>query len=133
MNAVFLDTVGLLALWNRSDQWHESAEAAFQSLLARRSPLLTTSLVMLECGNAAARHQFRQQVCDLRDVLRSRGELIEPTDAEVNDAWVAFERGDAGQAGIVDHISFAVMRRLEISDAFTNDRHYRAAGMNPLF
>ena len=130
MNAVFLDTVGLLALWNRSDQWHESAEAAFQSLLARRSPLLTTSLVLLECGNAAARHPFRQQVCDLRDVLRSRGELIEPTDAEVNDAWVAF---DAGQAGIVDHISFAVMRRLEISDAFTNDRHYRATGMNPLF
>ena len=66
-------------------------------------------------------------------MLRSRGELIEPTDAEVNDAWVAFERGDAGQAGIVDHISFAVMRRLEISDAFTNDRHYRATGMNPLF
>ena len=133
MNAVFLDTLGLLALWNRSDQWHESAEAAFQSLLARRSPLLTTSLVLLECGNAAARHQFCQQVCDLRDVLRSRGELIEPTDAEVNDVWVAFERGDAGQAGIVDHISFAVMRRLEISDAFTNDRHYRAAEMNPLF
>jgi hypothetical protein len=25
------------------------------------------------------------------------------------------------------------MRRLGISDAFTNDRHYRAAGMNPLF
>ena len=133
MNAVFLDTVGLLALWNRSDQWHESADAAFQSLLARRSPLLTTSLVLLECGNAAARHPFRQQVCDLRAVLRSRGELIEPTDAEVNDAWVAFQRGDAGQAGIVDHISFAVMRRLGISDAFTNDRHYRAAGMNLLF
>lgn len=133
MNAVFLDTVGLLALWNRSDQWHESAEAAFQSLLLRRSPLLTTSLVLLECGNAAARHPFRQQVCDLRAVLRSRGELIEPTDAEVNNSWVAFERGDAGQAGIVDHISFAVMRRLGISDAFTNDRHYRAAGMNPLF
>lgn len=133
MNAVFLDTVGLLALWNRSDQWHESAEAAFQSLLARRSPLVTTSLVLLECGNAAARHPFRQQVCDLRAVLRSRGELIEPTDAEVNDAWVAFQRGDAGQAGIVDHISFAVMRRLGISDAFTNDRHYLAAGLNPLF
>jgi uncharacterized protein len=133
MNAVFLDTVGLLALWNRSDQWHESAEAAFQSLLLRRSPLLTTSLVLLECGNAAARHPFRQQVCDLRAVLRSRGELIEPTDAEVNNSWVAFERGDAGQAGIVDHISFAVIRRLGISDAFTNDRHYRAAGMNPLF
>jgi predicted nucleic acid-binding protein len=133
MNGVFLDTVGLLALWNRSDQWHGSAEAAFQGLLNRRSPLFTTSFVLLECGNAAARYPFRQQVCDLRTVLRTRGELIEPSDTEVDLAWVAFERGDAGQAGIVDHISFAVMRRLGIRDAFTNDRHYRAAGLNPLF
>lgn len=26
MNAVFLDTVGLLALWDKSDQWHDLAE-----------------------------------------------------------------------------------------------------------
>jgi len=31
MNAVFLDTVGLLALWNRSDQWHESAKQLFKA------------------------------------------------------------------------------------------------------
>ena len=36
-------------------------------------------------------------------------------------------------AGIVDHISFAVMRRLGIADAFTNDRHFKAAGFNTLF
>jgi predicted nucleic acid-binding protein len=25
---VFLDTVGLLALWDTSDQWHQAAQAA---------------------------------------------------------------------------------------------------------
>jgi hypothetical protein len=30
MTAVFLDSVGLLALWDGSDQWHDAAEAAFQ-------------------------------------------------------------------------------------------------------
>jgi len=25
MNAVFLDTVGLLALWDTADQWHAAA------------------------------------------------------------------------------------------------------------
>jgi len=33
----------------------------------------------------------------------------------------------------VHHVSFAVMRRLGIIDAFTNDRHFRAAGFNTLF
>ena len=36
MTAVFLDTVGLLALWNQADQWHLSAEAAFQRILEQR-------------------------------------------------------------------------------------------------
>jgi predicted nucleic acid-binding protein len=53
---------------------------------------------------------------------------IEPTSEEVEIAWQAFDHGDAGQAGIVDHVSFILMRRLKISRAFTNDVHYLAAG-----
>jgi predicted nucleic acid-binding protein len=34
---------------------------------------------------------------------------------------------------IVDHVSFAIMRRLGISKAFTNDRPSRAAGFEVLF
>jgi hypothetical protein len=33
MTPVFLDTVGLVAVWNRSDQWHAAATAAFTGLL----------------------------------------------------------------------------------------------------
>ena len=32
MNAVFLDTIGLLALWDEADQWHEPADQAFARL-----------------------------------------------------------------------------------------------------
>ena len=32
MNAVFLDTVGLLALWDEADQWHGLADRAFTRL-----------------------------------------------------------------------------------------------------
>jgi len=39
----------------------------------------------------------------------------------------------ADQAGIVDQISFRLMRRLGLSEAFTNDQHFRAAGFMPLF
>ncbi len=30
MNEVFLDTVGMIAVWNKQDQWHTDAEAVYQ-------------------------------------------------------------------------------------------------------
>jgi uncharacterized protein len=58
--------------------------------------------------------------------------LIGPTVQEVEQAWNAYERGEAAQAGIVDHVSFVVMRRLGLTEAFTNDRHFQAAGFTTL-
>jgi predicted nucleic acid-binding protein len=82
MNGVLLDTVGLLALWNRNDQWHV---------------------------------------------------LIVPTEDDWHDAWAAYRRGGADQPGIVDCVSFVVMRRLQMRQAFTNDNHFRTAGFETLF
>ena len=36
-------------------------------------------------------------------------------------------------AGIVDLVSFAVLRRLGITQVFTNDKHFTAAGFEVLF
>jgi uncharacterized protein len=133
VNAIFLDTVGLLALWDVADQWHAAAEAAFQQIISRRVPFVTTTFVLLECGNAAARRPYRQAVCALRQALEQRQELIVPAAEDWARAWEAYERGDAGQAGIVDHVSFSVMRRLGLTQALTNDRHFAAAGFQTLF
>lgn len=133
MSAVFLDTVGLLALWDESDQWHAAAEAAFEKLLRQKAALLTTVPILLECGNAAARHPYRSAVARLRRHLEDARLLVHPTLEDWDAAWPAYERGLAGDAGIVDHISFVVMRRLGIHEAFTNDGHFRAAGFLTLF
>jgi len=34
MTPVFLDTVGLIALWDQADQWHAAADAAMADLIA---------------------------------------------------------------------------------------------------
>jgi predicted nucleic acid-binding protein len=60
MNTVFLDTVGLVALWDEADQWHAAAEQSFGEIMSKR-------------------------------------------------------------------------RRLGITEAFTNDRHFQAAGFTTLF
>ena len=133
MRTVFLDTVGLLALWDESDQWHPAAQAAFEKLHDERVSLLTTSFVLLECGNAAARRPYRQAVVRLRARLESAGLVVLPTTEDWQEAWSGFECGNAAGAGIVDHVSFVVMRRLGLKEAFTNDGHFRASGLVTLF
>ncbi len=133
MKAVFLDTVGLLALWDVADQWHRDAEHAFAVVKAERKSFITTSFIFLECGNAAARRPYRNQVDALRQKMALRDELIVPTEMDWEKAWQAYQRSEAGQAGIVDLVSFTVMRRLKITEAFTNDRHFQAAGFKVLF
>jgi uncharacterized protein len=59
LNPVFLDTVGLIAVWDKADQWHDDAEPVFLKLVTSGRPILTTTLVLYECGNAAARRAQR--------------------------------------------------------------------------
>jgi predicted nucleic acid-binding protein len=133
MSTVFLDTVGLLAVWDDADQWHAVAEPVFQALLKNRVRLVTTPLVLYECGNAAARKPYRSIVDAFRLELQKFGDLLEPLPDEVELAWTEYSQGTIGTAGIVDHISFTVMRRLAITEAFTNDRHFQSAGFAILF
>src|SRR5262249_448724 len=102
-------------------------------MVAERKPGLTTTFILLESGNTAARRTFRSDVCALRQTLELRGELIVPTEDDWSKAWAADEGGEGAQGGIVDHVSFQVMRRLGITEAFTNDRHFQAAGFTVLF
>ena len=130
---VFLDTVGLLALWDESDQWHETAQASFAELASSRANVVTTTFVLLECGNAAARRPYRPSIARLRQEMEEGGRLIVPTLEDWHAGWLAFSKEKQDGAGIVDHISFAVMRRLGVSRVFTNDRHFRAAGFETMF
>lgn len=133
MSVVFLDTVGLIAQWDTTDQWHALADAAYQQIKVQRKSVVTTTFILLECGNTAVRRTFRSDVCVLREALRIRNDLIVPTEDDLEQAWESYERGEAAQAGIVDHVSFVVMRRLGLTEAFTNDRHFQAAGFTTLF
>lgn len=133
MNDVFLDTVGMLAVWDATDQWHGAASAAYRALHAQGCRLFTTTAILHECGNAAARRPYRSRVNALRQVLISEKLLVDPSPEETEMAWLAYAKGEAGEAGIVDHLSFVIMRRLGIVQAFTNDRHFLAAGFTILF
>lgn len=133
MPGVFADTVGLLALWDENDQWHAPALAAFEKLTTRRAVLWTTTFVLLETANAAARRPFRPAVDRLRRALESARTLVTPTESEWTEAWNAYAGGEIGSAGVVDHTSFLIMHRLGLTEVVGNDRHFRTAGFHTLF
>jgi predicted nucleic acid-binding protein len=133
MSTVFLDTVGMLAVWDEDDQWHSAAQSVFAELVRTRARMVTTSLIFHECGNAVARGPFRNDVVEFRQEMAAFNDLVIPTADDETEAWEHYRRGVAGDAGIVDHISFTVMRRLGIKRAFTNDKHFNAAGFEVLF
>jgi predicted nucleic acid-binding protein len=109
------------------------AEASFKSITAQRNLIVTTTFILLECGNTAARRPYRAKIGALRRTLEQRQEVIVPDESDWDLAWAAYDRGEAGQAGIIDQVSFIVMRRLGLTQAFTNDLHFQAAGFTTLF
>jgi predicted nucleic acid-binding protein len=94
---------------------------------------VTTPYVLAECGNAASRRPFRRDVVALRKKLEANNGLVHPTMKDWMDAWAEYEHSLPGDPGIVDCISFAVMRRLGLTNVFSNDQHFAAAGFNTLF
>jgi predicted nucleic acid-binding protein len=133
LTTVFFDTVGLIALWDEADQWHDAAQQAFAKLLQSRAKGVTTNAVLLECGNAAARRPYRHEVNQLRQHMAAIGRLVILTDVEWDAAWTAYDHREASGAGIVDRSTFIAMRRLGLTQAFTNDSHFTAAGFETLF
>jgi uncharacterized protein len=133
VRVVFLDTVGLIAVWDEDDQWHGAAAAVFDELVRERSIFITTTYVLAECANAAARRPYRSAVVELHRALDVRGQVIAPDEVEWRNAWSRYAADHPGGPGLVDQLSFAVMQRLRIRRAFTNDRHFATAGFEALF
>src|SRR4051812_34144786 len=93
-----------------------------------RSQLFCTTYVVAECANALSRFPSRAKLAGLIDNLRTTNGLVFPTDADWKEAWANYANGHAGSPGLVDHLSFVVMRRCRLRHVFTNDQHFRDAG-----
>ena len=99
MRPVFLDTVGLVAVWNERDQWHPAASGVFARLLHAQTVLVTTPYILAECANAVARRQARAAVVALRETLERQKRVLVPTDDDWQEAWRSYAAGHPGGPG----------------------------------
>ncbi len=133
-NAVFLDTGGWLALLNSDDHLHADATAVLQQVGQERRPLVTTDWIIAETGNGLARKPARK---GFRGAVESFDRAASSTIVRVDAALflqslALYDQVSDKTWGLVDCVSFIVMRDRDIIDALTPDRHFEQAGFNCL-
>lgn len=131
---VFLDTVGLIALLNRDDVYHTEASRVFTHIGECGRSVMTTDMVLAEVGNGLARTSLRREVGLLIDELHTdqSATVIYADAVRFKDGLDLYRNRDDKDWGLIDCVSFALMKSMGTVDAFTADRHFEQAGFNCL-
>ena len=133
MNDVFVDTWAWYALADERDTDHEVARLATDDLIEREVMLMTTNFVLDEAttliryklGHTIA-IKFRQTIRQLNeDELLNVVRISESHEAAAGEVFEHYADQDFS---FTDCTSFAVMRELGLSEAFTGDKHFATMG-----
>jgi len=127
----FIDTLFVIAVINRRDQYHASAIQLADEY--ESSPLITTDAVLLEIGNALARGYKQEAVEVLEQFLISDDvEIVRLTPELFDKAFALYQSRPDKEWGLTDCVSFVVMQENGISSALTFDKHFVQAGFQAL-
>jgi len=131
MSRTFIDTAFVVALINKNDQYH--AKAMELSKKYEEKPLIMTDVVLLEIGNALSR-KYKQEAIQVITAFRSSDEvmIVELNLKLFERAFEIYEKYDDKNWGMVDCLSFIVMRDNEVTDSLTSDNHFKQAGFKVL-
>ncbi|MCY7346208.1 MAG: type II toxin-antitoxin system VapC family toxin [Pyrinomonadaceae bacterium] len=130
MKLIFADSSGWLGLVNTTDSVHQKATQIYDSKYAEGYNFITHQGILLEVGNSLSGLRLRQSAVGLKNKLeKSQRVEIRQLDNELYKAgWKLYAERTDKNWGIVDCISFVLMERLNIREAFTADRHFEQAG-----
>jgi predicted nucleic acid-binding protein len=131
---VFIDTSAWLAVADASDAYHPAAVAVYKGLLDTPCVLVTTVLALAETQILLRRRLGSQPaMAFLTSVNHSaRVQVLYPASEEETEAKLILQTYSDQDFSLADAISFVVMRRLGIQEAFTYDQHFSTAGFTLL-
>ena len=131
MKSVFVDSSGWLAAVNSRERHHAEMGAAYDELVARRSRLVTTNLVLAKIHILTLRAQDAAAGCALLDAvyadpLYTVVTVTRELESDATDRWLRPYRDH--RFSLTDAVSFEVMRRERIVEALALDHHFEVAG-----
>jgi predicted nucleic acid-binding protein len=132
---VFLNSSGLIALIHHGDALHERAKSCYASL--GRRPRITTVAVLIECLNFLSRAPLRPLANVLWEQIQNAVmigvlEVVPLTEDLFAEGLALFLSRPDKEWSLTDCISFVVMEKRGIRQAFTADKHFAQAGFEAL-
>jgi len=132
--ALFVDTSGWCAVYDRSDQNHRQALAFWQKISATAGLLYTTDYVLDETFTLLrvriGHHfavKFGQYILDSKVV-----KIIPITEQRWYEAWQLFARFKDQDFSFTDCTSFVVMKEFKLQGVIGFDHHFRQMGFATL-
>ena len=123
---IFVDTTAYFAAANRRDAGHEPVAALMSDFVQERRRLVTTNFVLAELHALLLTRLDRRIAAQvLAEIDASKLTTVErvTADDERRAREIVFGYADK-DFSLTDAISFAVMERLSIRQAFTLDRNF---------
>src|SRR4030067_878712 len=132
--SVFVDTSAWIALINKSDVFHLKAKTIRDVLIKDKRQFFVTDYVVVEIANSLSRIPWRSAAIQLiNSIYVSENINVVEIDKKIYvEAWKLYSDRADKEWSLTDCMSFVVMNRNGISEAFTNDRHFEQAGFNTL-
>lgn len=129
MKKVFVDTGAFLAKELANDQHHEMATIAWRGLIEGRTALFSSEHVFDETVTLIARRTTYAWAAEWgRDALASGIFWLRANQSEWGEALRLMRKFADQSVSFTDCVSFVLMRREGLRDAFAFDGHFAAAG-----
>ena len=134
MTEFFLDTAYAIALISETDDFHYQALALASYIEENQVNLITTHAILLEIGNTLSKFRYRTAAVQLLDALENdvSVEITPLSEPLYKEALRLYRERSDKEWGLVDCISYLVMKRRGIYQALTTDEHFRQMGFQVL-
>lgn len=128
---ILVDTLFVVALLNERDAYHHQASELAD--VFENQPLVITDAVLLEIGNALSR-SFKSEAVQVIDhfLNSSEVEVVRLNPQLFEQSYHLYRSYLDKEWGLVDCVSFTVMRQMGITSALTFDQHFIQAGFTAL-
>ncbi|MBR8826792.1 MAG: type II toxin-antitoxin system VapC family toxin [Gomphosphaeria aponina SAG 52.96 = DSM 107014] len=129
---LFLDTAFIQAILNNRDQYYLSALKLLPRV-KKAQEIWTTEAILMEVGNALSALNRQKVVNFIKQCYETENiKVINVTPGLFQGGLNLYESRQDKKWGLIDCISFTVMREQNLMAALTSDRHFIQAGFNAL-
>jgi predicted nucleic acid-binding protein len=134
MTEIFLDTAYAIALISESDDFHDRALALADYIEENQVYLVTTRAILLEIGNALSKLRYRTAAIQPLDALENDVSVeITPLSEQLySEALQIYRERSDKEWGLIDCVSYLVMKKKVIYQVLTTDEHFRQVGFQVL-